>query len=475
MTMPSPHGTSRRLLTTFGALTAATLLSRRALAGKLANAPPVRIRQTNDGTPSGGQTMSESIVVELDVRAFGAVGDGAADDSGAINKAFAFLRKKHAQVGRYDVGYHVVFPPGVYVVYSSINLTNLRGINTKISGAGSVILGRCKGVPILDALGARWLSIEDMTLIGDDLLTPSIGIQMGVVARDVVADDHRLSNVKILGSFSAACLYNRGSETCGFDHLLLWNRSENSFCLIQDGLNHFDARSQFVAAKMAVDCDLSFNENEFINCDFRHQGKGAPVWLGDTARHIFIRCYAATDSNAAFVIHCGQNSHLMLDIDCHCETSSMNTVFVFEGISSKAIVHGFAYRDHRCFARQTVFSTSESLKHVTLENAQISIATVAQATCRVFDDPLRWAVLGAYYCASESAWNGDKVFRGIYIDRKGVSAKRITNQVETCLSVAEVSKLGAGDIGRVLLELSTSRLLTWLGDGWADALGNRVT
>src|SRR5690348_14049577 len=105
-----------------------------------------------------------------------------------------------------------------------------------------------------------------------------------------------------------------------------------------------------------TDTALSFNENESINCDFRHGAGGTPVWLGDTARHAFIRCYAATIGGPSFVIYCGPNSHVMLDLDCHCEGDGLRDVFLFTGRSDSLTVRGFSYRDHCCFAARLVLS-----------------------------------------------------------------------------------------------------------------------
>src|SRR5207302_8020034 len=96
--------------------------------------------------------------------------------------------------------------------------------------------------------------------------------------------------------------------------------------------------------------------------------------LGDTARHAFIRCYAATAGEAAFVIYPGPNSHKMLDIDCHCEAKGLQNAFVFTGSSAYPTIRGFSYKDHRTFASSTIFRCHGSIKRVALQNAHIEIA-----------------------------------------------------------------------------------------------------
>jgi Pectate lyase superfamily protein len=301
-------------------------------------------------TPAEPGSDAHTMPMIVDVRDFGARGDGSTDDAPAINAAVHAVRDRHKRVGAYPIGCRIVFPAGIYAVESSINMTGLQAVNTVIDGGGSAILGRCAGKPVIDALGSRWLTVRDLTVLGDPASVPDIGIQIGLVSPRV-ADDHRFEDVKVLGHFARASLYNRAAETTGFNHLLLWNDHPGGYCLIQDGTNHFGVTSSFAKVEVPMDTGLSFNENEFINCDFRHGAGGTPVWLGDTARHAFIRCYAATGGGPSFIVHCGQNSHVMLDVDCHCETDKLRDVFLFTGPSNQLIVRGFSYRDHRCFVR----------------------------------------------------------------------------------------------------------------------------
>src|ERR1700744_6329278 len=67
-----------------------------------------------------------------------------------------------------------------------INLTGLQAINMVIDGCGSVIHGRWVGQAVLDAMGARWLELRDLTVIGDKVEVPRVGLQLGRVS-DAVA------------------------------------------------------------------------------------------------------------------------------------------------------------------------------------------------------------------------------------------------------------------------------------------------
>ncbi len=361
-------------------------------------------------------TISGNIFT-VDVRDFGARGDGIADDTAAINRAIAHLKEKRKSIDAFPIGPKLIFPPGIYLVKSSINLTNLQILNMVLEGNGSVIVGACAGEPVIDAMGSRWLMVRDLVIIGDQLSMPSVGIQIGRTT-DAVADNHRFVDLKVVGHFGLACLVNVAAETTGFDHIFLWNYNKNinSYCLIQDGLNHFRTASKFVATRTEQDRDDSFNENEFINCDFRHAGGGIPIFLGETSRHRFYRCYAVGIGKAVFMIYCGHNSHDMLEIDCHCETGALRSIFLFSGSLKCPIVRGFSFKDHAPFATNFIFSCDGSIEHVTLEHVKIEIGFYPSPNCRVFEHPPQWTITGSYYSSMKGQWNAGQQFKGtIYL------------------------------------------------------------
>jgi hypothetical protein len=396
------------------------------------------------------------------------VGDGVTDDSGTINAAIASIRQAHLSANGYDFGCCLRFPPAFIMLSSSINLTSLRGINTVIEGNGAVLIGECAGQPVIDGVDSRWLTIRDLVVMGDQIKTPTIGLQMGM-ATTANADDHLLENVKICGWFTLACLYNRAGETSGFHHVFAWNSQPNSYCLIQDGLNHFGLTSQFVACTLPVDTDLSFNENEFINCDFRHGAAGVPLWIGDTSRHQFTRCYAATDGDAAVVLFSAGNGHRLLHMDCHFETAKLGSVFRLSG-APNIDLRGLTLIEHQCFANKAVFTCDPNIVKVVLENAQLVITGFNNAGCKMFAQPAIWRISGNYATSWGNNWNATD-FRGIITN--GTDMKMIGVPVRMLSGGTAVRPvLSPADVGTQFFDTHVQKVIIWSGTQWLDAMGD---
>ena len=466
---------SRRGLAKSGLIALAGLLGSRGVSAESYIAPEkLPANGANLATSKSDRVGTSAPLSIINVKEFGARGDANADDGPAIQAAIESVRAGHKRLGAYDLGCRLVFDPGVYAVDSTIDLTGLQRINTVIDGGGAAILGRCQGKPVIDALGSRWLTVRDLTVLGDPKFIPTIGIQLGRLSAGAVADDHRFEDVKILGSFTLCCLYNRAAETTGFDHVFLWNDRPDSYCLIQDGVNHFGINSAFSNAIMEPETALSFNENEFINCDFRHGGGGTPIWLGDTARHAFIRCYSATEGGPSFVIYCGSNSHLMLDIDCHCETVKLKDVFFFTGPASHLTVRGFSFRDHYTFPSRSVFNCDSHVAKVEIQNGVIDIASFYSIDCKLFSHPERWSVKGSYYSADNGTWNGADSFTGMVSLGGNVRFNGILNAVLKLQEPTTVGNLDTNSRGSMIWDPRTNKLIIWTGSTWVDALGRQV-
>lgn len=350
----------------------------------------------------------------LDVRTFGATGDGVTDDAPAINAALDAMRSQRQGAPSWAPGFRMQLNGGTFRIGSPLNMTSIQHFNVVIDGGGAVLLGATDGSPVVDALGSRWLHFRDLYIFGDKDHPPSIGLQIGRSATGQPADNYILENVSVNGFFSLACLYNFAAETTVFLHCTAWNKnpSANAYCLIQDGLNHFAAGSIFSSDRPAENMAESFNENLLINCDFRSNGAASPLWLASTSRHQFQRCYAAAENAPGCVLHVGGQGHTMLEMDCHFEAPEMQDLFLLTG-AAQAQFRGFTYKDHATPPINSVFTTDPTVEAVEMQNACIEIAGYTRPQARLLDNPAIWSASGSYYSHSPHGWTPPARFSGM--------------------------------------------------------------
>jgi hypothetical protein len=163
----------------------------------------------------------------------------------------------------------------------------------------------------------------------------------------------------------------------------------------------------------------------------------------------------------------------MLDIDCHCETGDLNSIFLFTGPREEAHVQGFTYMDHSVWAAKSVFACGAHLQHVVLNNARIDIGSFNSRSCKVFDDPRKWKVTGHYSSSGKKEWNGAELFSGILMCGGDVElAGRVGLKVESGGMRDRPRGLGLADAGRLFMDLSSNRLIIWSGTVWIDSFRN---
>lgn len=309
---------------------------------------------------SAVRALSNRFADEINVKDFGAVGDGVTDDAAAINAALTYLRSVRGSNGTF----HLVFPYGTYLVKSSLNFTNLNAnfAGGVIDGRGSLIWGQVPGGVIVDALGSRWLRFRDLSIKGDASSVPSIGLQVGRVIGTPAADYNNFTDVNIYGNFTFTAFYNFASETNAHYSCSYRNSATTSdtYCVVMDGLNHWGASSTFVSVTAPIESAQSFNENTFVNCTWQSGGGTGCVWISGAGRHKYIRCYGSNSTNAIFVVYqpnTGAAAATFLDIDCHMETTGLLYAVMFTGATGKTsgYITGLSLEDHNCQAGTAVF------------------------------------------------------------------------------------------------------------------------
>jgi hypothetical protein len=411
----------------------------------------------------------------VNVKDFGAKGDGLNDDAAAINAAVAYLRGLR---GTGEPAGHLVFPQGRYIVESTINLTRLNSRYIVIDGAGAVLVGRTEGKPVVDALGTRYLRIRDLSIEGDAIRVPSIGIQIGRIDTTVrdSSDNITLDEIFVSGSFSFTALYNLNAETSMFTRVNLWNSypAANSYALVQDGLNHWRAHSDFVAENAPTDTPQSFNENLFISADIRHFGGGTPIWMAQTSRHQFINSYTANTKGTNAVMLYSINStdqNLMLDLDMHIETSSVSDALLLTGPNANPVLFGLRLRDHYSFATRSLFRADTGIKSISLQAARIEIGGFASPSARVFAQPALWSGSADVVLKSPIYWNGSSALSAIVTAGGTISfmpPKDLSTGIPRLVVPPPVSNSDTCEVGQISVD-DTHVYVCTAGSKWKRA------
>jgi hypothetical protein len=355
-------------------------------------------------TATGGNTvrsMQDRAAEIVNVKDFGAKGDGATDDSAAINAAIAACRTiSYGSNGAWTL----VFPAAVYVVNSPLNFSifrlTFRGNN--IDGQGSVIIGKCAGGIVIDCTDSRWLHFHDLSIQGDTTSVPKIGMQIGPTAAHS-ADNIFLTHVNISGNFTLAGLYNKGSEMFSACQCYFGNNVTGSgaYVVVEDGINHWNATSPFITITQATETSQTNKGHTYIQCSFQGVGTSGVIWAANIEQYRFIGCYASntTASSNIFVLYNiadGSPAFSSVELDCHVETTALNTVFVVTATSGRTFWWGFelTYHDHQSSAKVAMFAIdpSSSITNAQLVDIELAVAEYGGSTATLVDQPAKWSV-----------------------------------------------------------------------------------
>jgi hypothetical protein len=168
---------------------------------------------------------------------FGAVGNGTADDTAAINLAIASISTG------LNGGGTVFFPKGNYLATSTIYLPQsviLLGtgrrpgpiIGNPANIEGSCIIGKHSGAAVVSSKGSAYTGLQHISLYGDQATPPKTGLCVGRSSGGASAGRQYFEDILISGYFTQAAIYSIAVEESTWlnvDCLLLGGGAKYAF------------------------------------------------------------------------------------------------------------------------------------------------------------------------------------------------------------------------------------------------------
>ena len=140
---------------------------------------------------------------------FGATPDVLVNQGAYIQSAID-LAKASRITSFADFSKSVSLEDKLYYTTQSINLSGIR--QPGFSFGHGTILGACANKIVLDCVDSNTLVLISLQIVGNSVLTPSIGLMVGRNSTGRIAPAHKLTHVKTKGDFTLAAYLNGGSE-----------------------------------------------------------------------------------------------------------------------------------------------------------------------------------------------------------------------------------------------------------------------
>jgi len=322
---------------------------------------------------------------QINVKWFGAAGDGATDDTEAINLAIVAAFTDQGASNQFT--HTLLIPPGEYSV-SSVDLTDYRsGRNIVVMAYGVTFIGNTADAVVLDCLASRWLFIHGLIVYGDPANPPKHAIQIGPKGSEACGNN-KFFEIQTQGEYTHGAFANYGSETtqyysCRFVSI---GQETTSHCFYGDGQTLMVPTSEYVTVTRVEDDPVSFTNNTFYGCEFRQQaGTAAPVWLSRTTGWLFDEgTYNLSYSLSNYLLWSTATSrHVGLTINGLHETrqttppsgpvtTGVAEVIKFFGDGTNSAIAGMKVRLNNPHASDYVFAL-ENITDFTMELSELHI------------------------------------------------------------------------------------------------------
>ena len=379
------------------------------VAGQTGAVTDLSAANTTATVGTAARTLAARAAEWVNVREFGAIGDGTTDDTAAFNNAAAALRTIIAAAPS-GGAFGMIIPPGNYLITSPVNWTAFNTNALVISGAGATLIGQTNGAPVVDMIGSRWVRLRGLHVSGSQSSSPSIGIQIGR-STTTACSNGNWSDVIADGWYKFTAVYIMACETTGWYSLQARNNSTatGTHALVLDSTNYWNVSSSFVTAA-AQNTTMSFDEPVFTNLLLTTDATDAassPLWMSSSEHLRIINGYAAGASAYNTIVYNPIGKTIdFADLDLHTEnTGTFVAEFFIAGSNTTPTLNNWRYRTQVENAGSYVYKLDSNITAVTM-NGAVPIDTPVMSSAVVFDQPSLYTVSGNYMLPSGStSWN----------------------------------------------------------------------
>jgi hypothetical protein len=304
------------------------------------------------GTGAVVRTTQAKMRETVSVKDFGAVGDGATDDTAAVQAAINHCKS--------NPGFNLHFPRGAYRITTSLDCT-YAGVAAATSTGyygftiegedmyNTTINGRCAGVPILDLTGKPRMTIKNIGLVNytNDASNPSCALLLARNLTNSFGGGHLFENFSVRGYFTKIGVQTASSEVNTWINAVIEPYSETpAFALteqITTGVN-----SSFIDLSAHVFSGGN-TRHTFMGCAINTLYGAAPdnILMSGVDNATFIGCYSKGNGNATFKFLTGCSNVNFVDHRDESEGAFFMQIDAGVGVSGLNFT-GRASRSIRC-------------------------------------------------------------------------------------------------------------------------------